>query len=70
MAIVTVPPRSEVPAEHTWDLASVFPTAQAWEAACEEAHRDLAGLQRFRGRLGEGPGVLGSRPRGSCYTAG
>ena len=28
----TMPARSTVPNEHTWDIASVFPSDAAWEA--------------------------------------
>jgi len=32
----TLPPRSEIPFEDTWDTQSVFPDDQAWEAACQQ----------------------------------
>lgn len=53
-----VPARHEVPADQTWDLASVFPSVDAWEAACREVEARLPVLQTFRGRLGEGPASL------------
>ncbi len=31
---ITLPTRSDIPLEQTWDLASVFPTPLEWEAAC------------------------------------
>jgi len=54
----TIPLRSEVAVADTWDAASVFPSDQAWEAAIVELDGLLRELARFRGRLGEGPGVL------------
>ena len=53
-----VPTRPEVPAADTWDLASLFPTDAAWEAAFAEWERMLDGYTRFRGRLGESADVL------------
>ncbi len=32
----TLPERKDVPVEHTWDTASVFPSDEAWEQAFEE----------------------------------
>lgn len=54
----TLPERKDVPVEHTWDTASVFPSDEAWEQALEEAMNRLPELSRYRGRLGEGPDVL------------
>ncbi len=53
-----LPARGEVPVEHTWDLASVFPDDAAWEAEVARILDDLPQLERFRGRLGEGPTTL------------
>ena len=64
-ADVRTPPRGEVPVERTWDAASVFPTVAEWEAEVEAVLADLPRLQRFGGRLAEGPTVtieaLGTR---------
>jgi oligoendopeptidase F len=46
-----------VPVERTWDAASVFATAEAWEAEVESIAADLPGLQAYAGRLAEGPRV-------------
>ncbi len=51
-------PRSAVAPEHTWDMASVFPSSGAWEAALTEVEARLSDLQRFRGHLGAGPARL------------
>jgi oligoendopeptidase F len=54
----TLPARSEVPIEETWDLESVFATPADWEAACEDLDAQLPRLESFQGRLKEGPQVL------------
>ncbi len=33
MAAATLPPREEIPVEHTWNNTSVFATPQAWAEA-------------------------------------
>lgn len=54
----TLPARSEVPLEQTWDLASVFFTPADWEAACQEVTASLPAIAAYRGRLSEGPQTL------------
>lgn len=58
MTQLTLRPRSEIPIEHTWDAASVFPTVDAWEVAVQQVGDLLPHLQRFSGHLGDGPAVL------------
>jgi oligoendopeptidase F len=58
MSQTTVPLRSEIPLEHTWDTASVFPSVEAWEAAFQAVSEQLPTVGRFRGRLGDGPETL------------
>ncbi|RMF92405.1 MAG: oligoendopeptidase F [Nitrospinota bacterium] len=53
-----VPARSEIPPEYTWDLRSVFPSDQAWEAEIQQVEAQLPLLSRFRGHLGDGPSTL------------
>ncbi len=55
---VALPKRSEVDIQDTWDLASVFPSDEAWEAALEEVAGELPGLERFRGHIGDSPQAL------------
>ena len=55
---VTLPARTEVPARYRWNVESVFGTDAEWEAAYEEVRARLPELERFRGRLAEGPDVL------------
>ncbi|HMA32941.1 MAG TPA: oligoendopeptidase F [Chloroflexia bacterium] len=54
----TLPQRSEVTEERQWNLASVYPSDAAWEAACAQAHAAIPGMARFRGTLGESGATL------------
>lgn len=54
----TVPSRSEIPVEYTWDLASIYATPADWEAKLAEIKERLMRTQQFQGRLGESPDVL------------
>jgi len=54
----TLPPRSEIPIEQTWDLESIFPAPADWEAACKQVLEMLPGITAYRGRIHEGPAVL------------
>ncbi len=54
----TLPSRSEVPLEQTWDLASIFPTPTHWEAACNQLIEMLPTLSAYQGQLGESPQKL------------
>jgi oligoendopeptidase F len=54
----TLPLRSEVPVDHTWDLESVYPTAAAWETAYRGVEARLPELSVYRGRLGDSPATL------------
>jgi oligoendopeptidase F len=58
MSTTRLPLRSEVPAEHTWDLSSLFRTDAEWEAAFVEWEKMVDGYGRFRGKLGDGPAVV------------
>jgi oligoendopeptidase F len=57
-ATETLPARREVPPADTWDLSRLFATDAEWEAAFAGWEAMTPGYARFRGRLGEGPGVL------------
>lgn len=54
----TLPLRKDVPVEHTWDVHSIFPSDEEWEAAVEALNGRLPELTGFQGRLAEGPAVL------------
>ena len=51
----TMPPRSEISTEETWDLQAIFAGDADWEAALEEVKGLIPGLAAHKGRLGEGP---------------
>ena len=55
---VTLPRRADVPVDETMDLANIYPSDAAWEAAYQDVAAALPGLEPFRGRLGESPAVL------------
>ncbi|MBV8085039.1 MAG: oligoendopeptidase F [Chloroflexi bacterium] len=52
MPAATLPTRSEIPAEFTWDLESIYPNAKAWEADFRALEARLPDLAAFAGRLG------------------
>ncbi|WP_164100698.1 oligoendopeptidase F [Candidatus Laterigemmans baculatus] len=53
-----LPSRSQVPAPDTWDLASLFPSDEAWEAAFADLKGRVEGFEQYRGRLGESAETL------------
>jgi oligoendopeptidase F len=57
-ATATVPPRSEVPVEYTWDTASVFPSDAEWQQELHRLAENLPEIQQFSGRLGDSPSTL------------
>lgn len=58
MAQTTIPPRSEIVLEQTWNAESVFPTSAAWESEYKAVEQSLSDLQRFQGRVGESATTL------------
>ena len=53
-----LPPRSEVPREKTWNLASIFPDLDAWEDAYHQVEELLPELKAYRGELTQDPETL------------
>ncbi len=51
-------PRNKIKASDTWDLASLFPDDAAWEEAFRKWEKQIAGYDRFRGKLRDGPAAL------------
>ena len=49
----TLPLRSQVPIEETWDLESIFPTPEDWEAAGEEITGYIPKLAAYQGKLND-----------------
>ncbi|MDQ6917893.1 MAG: oligoendopeptidase F [Candidatus Dormibacteraeota bacterium] len=58
MTSTSIPARKDVPVEHTWDAASIFPTPAAWEEEYRAVERRLPDLAEFRGRLADGAATL------------
>lgn len=54
----SVPPRSDVPREHTWNAESVFATPADWEAEVQALLADLPAAQALSGHLGDSPSAL------------
>ncbi len=54
----TVPPRSQIAPEHTWNAPSVFPSVEAWEAEFKAIQERLPALKQHQGHLGDGPASL------------
>jgi oligoendopeptidase F len=53
-----LPARRAVARDHTWDLSSLYEDDAAWETAFKKFERKLPGIDRFRGRLAQGPSEL------------
>ena len=53
-----IPQRAEVPEEFTWDLSSLFPSDEAWQAEFEAVREAAKALPTYAGRLGESAGTL------------
>lgn len=51
-------PRSAQKPEDTWDLSSLFPSDESWEAAFSDWEKSIPEYERFRGRLHEGPETI------------
>ena len=58
MSATRLPLRSEVPVEHTWDLASLFRSDAEWETAFASWEKQVDGYAQYRGKLGESAEVL------------
>ena len=55
----TLPPRSAIPFEETWNLESIFPNSEAWEKAKNEVLDTIPKVAAYKGRLCESPTILG-----------
>ena len=53
-----LPPRAKVKAADTWNLASLFPTDADWEKAFGKWEEQIAGYEKFRGRLADSAEML------------
>jgi len=48
-----LPKRSQVKTADTWDLSSLFASDDAWETAFQQWESQIAGYEKFRGKLGD-----------------
>ena len=53
-----LPLREEVPVEETWDLKAIYESDEEWEAAFEEASKEVETLPEYKGTLSEGADQL------------
>ena len=54
----SVPERSEIDDRYKWNVESIYPTDEEWEAAYEEAKSRVDELERYEGRVTESPRTL------------
>ena len=54
----TVPVRSEIPQEFTWNLTDLFPSDEAWQAEYTRLQESLGKLSAYAGRLSESAATL------------
>ncbi len=52
-AVKTLPPRTKVKTQDTWDLAPLFKDDAAWRAAFKKMEKLIPGYEKFRGKLGD-----------------
>ena len=51
--IKRLPPRSKVRPANTWDLSSLYPGDEAWEADFKKLESKIKGYEKYRGQLGK-----------------
>lgn len=56
--VVSLPERSAVKIEDTWDLTYLFETDEAWLETCQKVDSQIERYESFKGRLGDGADVL------------
>ena len=54
----SIPPRSAIAPEYTWNAESVFPTLQDWENELAALPSVIAEVAAYNGRLSQGPSIL------------
>jgi len=59
MEKTTLPRRNEVPLEETWNLENIFKNIEEWETTKGEVLSAVPELAKYKGKLAEGPEVLG-----------
>jgi oligoendopeptidase F len=58
MAVQTLPTRSEIPVEMTWDLESIYPTPDDWEKDFNWINDELPKLSAYEGKLSDSAQTL------------
>jgi oligoendopeptidase F len=53
-----VPARDSLDPKYTWDLSSIFPSWEAWEAAFAELDRGIEAYKKYEGTLSQGSAQL------------
>src|SRR5688500_10023547 len=56
--VVRLPARSRVTVADTWDLSPMCESDVQWEELFQKLDKQIAGYDKFRGKLGDGPSVL------------
>ena len=56
--VKSLPKRSKIKVQDTWDLSTLFKDDAAWEAAFKKWERQIPGYEKFRGHLGESAEML------------
>ena len=54
----SIPQRAQIPVEHTWNTADIYPSDEAWETAANRARSLIGELSGYAGRLGESAKTL------------
>ncbi len=54
----SVPPRSKIKKERTWNAESVFPSVEAWEEEMKKIVENVSSIKQYQGRLSESPETL------------
>lgn len=54
----TLPPRSEIAPEFTWNATSLFASRDAWAQVLADTSSQLGTLSRYKDTLGQGPAAL------------
>ena len=53
-----IPVRSQVPESDKWDLSSLYPCDEAWEADLERLKKKIDEAGKFKGTLAKSPVAL------------
>ncbi len=54
----TIPPRSAVPVEYTWDLSKLYPSDSAWNDGLAVYEKMIEKIESYRGTLGRSAATL------------